>query len=146
MTQPTTWTAWLESFFTPVEKAAKEEMKSAVKKGVQVTAKGITAAGITITQNQVVAAYKALPSLEKALHNLVHGTAHLADYETIGLDALSAAAVIDPALAPEITVISTLAPFLIQGYLVGDIGGDKDPIHDAQTSRNFQPGDPAARL
>lgn len=146
MTQPNTWTSWLESFFTPAERAAKAEIKSAVNKGVQVTAKGITAAGITITQNQLVAAYKALPSLEKAILNLVHGTAHLADYETISLDALSAAAVIDPNLAPEIMVISTLAPFLIEGFVTGDIGGAKHPIQDAQTTRNFNPMDPAARL
>ena len=25
-------------------------------------------------------------------------------------------------------------------------GGDPDPIHDAQTTRNYNPGDPAARL
>jgi hypothetical protein len=101
---------------------------------------------VAFTKAQVASAYRALPSLEKALLSVVHGTAHLSDYETIGLDALSAAAVIDPALAPEISLITTLAPFLIQGFLSGAIKGDPDPIHDAQTTRNFNPGDTAARL
>jgi len=134
-----TWRTWLSSFVSPAATAVENT-------GIAITSKGLIAAGVTVSVGQIVSAVKALPSLEKALLNLVHGTAGLADYETIGLDTLSAAAVIDPALAPDISVIIAVAPFLIGAIETGVIKADPNPIQDAQTSRNFQPGDPAARL
>ena len=137
--QPTGWRSWFSSLFSG-------EVASAEKAGVTITAKGVNALGVTVSVGQIVSALKALPTLEKALSNLVHGTAHMADYETIGLDTLSAFAVIDPEYAPQIGIIVAVAPFLIGAVETGVIKPDQDPEVDAQTSRNFQPGDPAARL
>ena len=109
----------------------------------------VTVGGVAITMGQVVSAVKALPSAREVRSaNLVHGKAHPPGRlrDEIGLDALAAAAVIDPALAPDIALIGAIAPFLIQGIASGVIKGDTDPIHDAQTTREFNPGDPAARL
>lgn len=113
---------------------------------ISLSTSGLTVDGTTVTVGQVASAIKALPALTKALEDLYHGTASFADYEAIGLDVLTAAAIIDPALAPEVSLISALAPLMIQGFASGLIKGDPDPIHDAQTTRNFDPGDPDARL
>lgn len=45
------------------------------------------------------------------------------------------------ALEDIIVLLSALLP-LASGF----VKGDPNPIQDAQTTRNFQPGDPAARL
>lgn len=133
--------------FSAAGTAAEIEASKAAKKGEDVAAKAVSATtGVKVTAAQVVKAYRALPSLEKALAHLVRGTAHLHDYETIGLDVLTAAAVIDPALAPDIMVIAALAPVLVGVFEVHPPHGDPDPIHNAQTTRNFNPGDTAARL
>jgi hypothetical protein len=53
----------------------------------------------------------------------------------VGLEAIPGLGLLLPLLAPAIA----LAVMNFQG-------GDPDPIHDAQTTRTFNPGDPAARL
>ena len=118
-------------------------LRSAEPKAVK---DGISIDGVALTMGQLVSAVKAMPSLDKALVDLYHRNAGLSDWEVIGLDTLAAAAVVDPALAPEISLIAAIAPYLIQGFASGIIKGDPDPIHDAQTTRPFNPGDPAARL
>lgn len=128
--------SWLSSLFSKAE-------TEAASAGVSVTAAGVNAVGITVTKAQVIAAYGALPSLSVALKAIIHGSGHLQDYETVTLDILAASAVIDPALAPEIGVLTKLAPYLIGAAMGGLIKGDPNPIEDAQTSHNFNPMDPA---
>jgi len=55
------------------------------------------------------------------------------------------AAVVGVAVTP---VLGELLPILVPALIVAVVefkGGDQDPIHDAQTTRAFNPGDPAAR-
>jgi hypothetical protein len=105
----------------------------------------VQAGPISLTWAEVKAAGGALPALASAIENILAGQGAAADYELVGEDALKLAA-LDPALAPAAAVAAALLPFVIEGYASGLIRGDPDPIRDAQTTRNFNPGDPAARL
>ena len=105
----------------------------------------VKAAPVTLTWAEVKAAGGALPAFAKAVEDILKGQGSAADYETIGEDILKVAA-LDPALAAPAAVAAALLPFVVQGVASGAIRGDPNPILDAQTTRNFNPGDPAARL
>jgi hypothetical protein len=105
--------------------------------------------GITVTRGQAVSALKGVPAFVAAVKHLVEGTATMADDELIGKDVLAVAAAIastNPEAAAAVGLAAILAPLIIEGIASGVIKGDPDPIHDAQTTRNYNPGDPAARL
>jgi hypothetical protein len=99
-----------------------------------------------LTVGDVRKALSGIPALGIALSDIVHGTATLSDVTVLGEDALSVASLADPALAPVLGVAAALLPIVLSGIASGAIKGDPNPITDAQTTRNYQPGDPAARL
>lgn len=99
-----------------------------------------------LTVGAVRAALAGLPALGIALSDIVHGAATLNDVEVLSEDALSVASLADPALAPVLSVAASLIPVAFPLIASGGIKGDPNPIADAQTTRNFNPGDPAARL
>lgn len=105
----------------------------------------------TITVGQARSALAGAPSLISALQHIVDGTATLADGETVANDILCIAAAIDPALIPAVAVVTALEPFVNDlvsaGFFKGmTVTGEPDPIHDAQVTRELNPGDPAGRL
>ena len=99
-----------------------------------------------LTVGDVRKALSGLPALGIALSDIVHGTATMSDVTVLGEDALSVASLADPELAPVLGVAAALLPIVLSGIASGAIKGDPNPITDAQTTRNYQPGDPAARL
>lgn len=103
-------------------------------------------AGVPLTVGDIKAAMGGLPALGVALSDIVRGTATMSDAEVIGEDILAGAALADPALAPVLSVAATLLPYALNFIGSGAIKPDPNPIQDAQTTRNFNPGDPAARL
>jgi hypothetical protein len=110
------------------------------------TAPIATVGRTTFTVGQWKAAYAAAPKFILALGRMVSGTATRADYETVGLDVLSAAGMADPEIEPFLAVASWLTPEVVRLIASGAIRGDPNPMTDAQTKRSYDPGDPAARL
>ena len=103
-------------------------------------------AGVALTVGDIKAAMGGLPALGIALSDIVRGTATMSDAEVLGEDALTVVSLADPALAPVLSVAAALLPYALNFIASGAIKGDPNPIQDAQTTRNFNPGDPAARL
>ena len=103
-------------------------------------------AGVPLTAGNVRDALSGLPALGIALSDIVRGTATMSDVEVIGEDVLTVASLADPALAPVLSVASALLPYALNFIASGAIKPDPNPIQDAQTTRNFNSGDPAARL
>ena len=90
-----------------------------------------TKGGATFTVGQAKAALAAGPAFLAALEDIVTGAGTLADVETIGEDALAAAGILDPALAPIFSLGAVALPLLLNGIASGAIVGDPDPEVDA---------------
>ena len=101
---------------------------------------------LTLTVGQVNDAIAGIPALYTALSDIVSGKGSASDVEVIAGDALTVASLADPAIAPTLSVAAALLPVAISMIQSGGIKGDTSPIQDGQTTRNFDPGDPAARL
>jgi hypothetical protein len=85
-----------------------------------------------LTVGDIRSALSGLPALGVALSDIVHGTATLADGETIAEDSLAVASLADPALAPVLSVAAQLLPIVVTLIESGVIKGDPEPFKDAQ--------------
>ena len=88
--------------------------------------------GGSLTVGDVRSALSGLPALGVALSDIIHGTATLADGETIAEDSLAVASLADPALAPVLSVAAQLLPIVVTLIESGAIKGDPEPFKDAQ--------------
>jgi hypothetical protein len=91
----------------------------------------VTKGGITFTVGEAKAALAAAPTFLVALEAIVTGAGTLADVETLGEDALAAAGMLDPELAPVFGLAAFALPLLLNGVASGAIVGDPDPERDA---------------
>lgn len=91
---------------------------------------------MSITFGELNAAISAAPAFVAALQRVATGAGTLADVETIGEDALEAAMLADPAIAPFAGLAIELAPLLIDLFVASGIhiSPDPDPEVDAQTA------------
>lgn len=104
---------------------------------------------MSITAAQVVTAIEGLSSIDTtALSGAV--ASHLGNIQDDATVAEDILALLTP-IFPEAAVLAEIIELLVALYPIAKALGlsvkpAENPIQDAQTSRNFQPGDPAARL
>jgi hypothetical protein len=87
-----------------------------------------------LTAGDVRAAAQALPALTAALHRIVHGTATLADGETVADDALTALAFVAPETAVFDAIAKVALALGVAAIEAGIIKPDPNPVADAETA------------
>jgi hypothetical protein len=87
---------------------------------------------ISLTGGDIRSAAQAAVSLYIAIGRVAHGTATIADGETIGDDLLTGLAIADPAAAPWIALVKVLIACGVIGVENGWVKPDPDPEVDAQ--------------
>jgi len=87
---------------------------------------------ISLTAGDIRNATEAATSLLAALEDIAHGTATLADGETIADDLLTGLGIIDPAAAPWIALAEIMLSVGVTAVENGWVKPDLNPIADAQ--------------
>lgn len=102
-----------------------------------------------ITAGQIITAVIGLSSIDRtALDGAV--ASHLGNIQDDAAVAEDVLAILTP-IFPEAGVIAEIIALLVALYPIAkalgvEVHPDTNPMQDAQTTRNFNPGDPAARL